>query len=300
MIKRALYSLLLVAMLSLVGCRDRAQVIPDDTLADIFHDAFVVNAYVGESRINIDSLQVYEPIFNRYGYTADDVVHTVGNFSRRKSVRLGSIVESAIAKLETESKRYDKQVAILDTIRNVAIRTSKRTIYSDSLIVAKSRADSTKLRIEVTPAPRGEYSILFSYSCGDDLEKFPRSTEIYFADEDGHHKNRVSFSLRDKGLINRTLISKDNSRKLVLNIGKYTDLSKAESTGGKKLPPKTQNLEVRNLKIFRKLNESDAVDSLFERYVNIKVFVDGFLIKKDSVALSTDATGVSASTTSNN
>ena len=300
MIKRALYSLLFVAMLSLAGCRDRAQIIPDDTLADIFHDAFVVNAYVGEKRINIDSLHVYEPIFNRYGYTADDVVHTVGNFSRRKSVRLGSIVESAISKLEVESKLYDKQVAILDTIRNVAIRTSKRTIYSDSLIVAKSRADSTKLYIEVAPAPRGEYTILFGYSCEDDLEKFPRTTEIYFADDNGHHKSRVSFSLRDKGLINRTIISKDDSRKLVLNIGKYTDLSKAESSGGKKLPPKSQNLEVRNLKVIRKLYESDAVDSLFEHYVNIKVFVDGFLIKKDSVALSADATGVSASTSNNN
>ena len=300
MIKRALYSLLFVAMLSLAGCRDRAQIIPDDTLADIFHDAFVVNAYVGEKRINIDSLHVYEPIFNRYGYTADDVVHTVGNFSRRKSVRLGSIVESAISKLEVESKLYDKQVAILDTIRNVAIRTSKRTIYSDSLIVAKSRADSTKLYIEVAPAPRGEYTILFGYSCEDDLEKFPRTTEIYFADDNGHHKSRVSFSLRDKGLINRTIISKDDSRKLVLNIGKYTDLSKAESSGGKKLPPKSQNLEVRNLKVIRKLHESDAVDSLFEHYVNIKVFVDGFLIKKDSVALSADATGVSASTSNNN
>ena len=111
----------------MTSCREKA-IIPDDTLADIFHDAFIVNSYIGEERINLDSLHVYEPIFQRYGYTAADVVHTVGNFSRRKSVRLGSIVEAAIAKLEKEGRELEKKVVILDTIRNVAIRTFKRTI----------------------------------------------------------------------------------------------------------------------------------------------------------------------------
>ena len=69
MIKRVVSILLLVAMLGITGCR-KSTVIPDDTLADIFHDAFVVNAYIGEERINLDSLQIYEPIFARYGYTA--------------------------------------------------------------------------------------------------------------------------------------------------------------------------------------------------------------------------------------
>ena len=297
MMKRALYLLLLVAMTALTGCREK-KIIPDDTLADIFHDAFVVNSYIGEKRINIDSLQLYESIFQRYGYTVDDVTHTIGNFSRRKSVRLGSIVEKAISKLEKEGKVYEKQVVILDTIRNVAIRTSKRTIYSDSLIVAKNRADSTKLHIEVSPAPRGEYILLYSYTCGDDLEKYSRSTEFYFADENGVPRNRISFALRDKGSVNRTVVAKDNNHKMVLNIGKYAKVNPKD--GKPQKPPKSQNIEVRDLKIIHKLNEDDAVDSLFARYVDIKIFADGFLIKKDSVALSTDAAGASTPTPSNN
>ena len=295
--KRVLYLLLLVAMTAMTSCRDK-KIIPDDTLANIFHDAFVVNSYIGEKHINIDSLQIYESIFQRYGYSVDDVTHTIGNFSRRKSVRLGSIVEKAISTLEKEGKIYEKQVVILDTIRSVAIRTSKRTIYSDSLIVAKNRADSTKLRIEVSPAPRGEYILLYSYTCGDDLETYPRSTEFFFTDENGIPRNRISFALREKGSVNRTVVAKDNNHKMVLNIGKYTKTTTKD--GKPQKLPKSQNLEVRDLRIIHKLTADDAVDSLFTRYVDIKIFADGFLIKKDSVALSTDTTGVPASTSSNN
>ena len=292
--KRALYSLLLVAMFTAMGCREN-KIIPDKTLADIFHDAFVVNAYIGEKHIDLDSLRIYEPIFQRYGYTAEDVVHTVGNFSRRKSVRLGSIVEQAIKKLETESKEIGKKVTILDTIRNVAVRSFKREIYTDTLIVAKNRADSTKLCIEITPAPRGEYNIFYTYTCKDDLEKYHRTSELYFIDENGYQRNRVTFSMRDRGTVNRTIVAKENNHKMVLKIGKYSNLNKKEGI----TLPKTQDVEVKGLKIIHKLDEEDAVDSLFGRYVDIKIFADGFLIKKDSLALSADTAGVSASTTSN-
>ena len=305
--KRVIYALLVAVMLCTVGCRKK-NIIPDNVLAEIFHDAFVVNAYIGEEHINLDSLQVYEPIFARYGYTAKDVVYTVGNFSRRKSARLGTVVESAISRLERENKEYAKKVVVLDTIRNVALRSFDRVIYHDTLISAKKRADSTALYIEITPAPRGEYTIAYSYTCEDDLEKYPRAAEYYFMDENGFPKNRTTVTLRNTGIVNRTLVAKENNRNLVLKLGKYTDLNKANNRVENKLenrfnnkrkkrknnrPPKKQNLEIRNLRVSYKLNEKDAVDSLFKRYVDIKIFADGFLIKKDSIALSPDTTRVS-------
>ncbi len=293
-------------MLGVTSCAKK-NIIPDSTLAEIFHDAFVVNAYIGEEHINLDSLQVYEPVFNRYGYTAKDVVYTVGNFSRRKSARLGTVVEQAISRLERESKVYEKKVVILDTIKNVAVRTFTRNLYVDTLISAKKRADSTALRIEITPAPQGEYTITYGYKCEDDLEKYPRSAEFYFTDDNGYQKSRTMVSLRKTGMVNRTLIARDDSRNLVLNLGKYTDLSKAEQNTpkrgkkgkkrGKPLPPKKQDLEIRNLRVRYKPKEASAVDSLFARYVDIKIFADGFLIKKDSLALSADTTRVSTPTT---
>lgn len=309
MIKRVLSILIVAVMLGAVGC-SKKNIIPDNILAEIFHDAFVVNAYIGEERIDLDSLQVYEPIFNRYGYTAKDVVYTVGNFSRRKSARLGTVVEQAISRLEKESKVYAKKVVILDTIRNVAVRTLTRTVYSDTLIKATKRADSTALYIEISPVQRGEYTISYSYNSEDDLDKYPRKAEFYFSDEYGCRSGFASVSLREKGMVNRSLVSKNDNRKLVLNLGKYTNLDNQKTTNsnsGKKgrkskkaLPPKKQDLEIRNLKVIYKQNEDSAIDSLFERHVNIKIFADGFLIKTDSLTLSPDSTRVSAAPVADN
>ena len=277
---------------SIVGCAKK-NVIPDDTLAKIFHDAFVVNAYVDEMRMDVDSLHLYEPIFNKYGYTAKDVIYTVGNFSRRKSSRLGTVVEQAISRLEKESKEYAKKVVILDTIRNVAVRSYTRVIYKDSLISARKRADSTRLHIEISPILQGEYSISYSYKSSDDMDKYPRNSEYYFIDENGHRNSFTSHSLRNNGIINRTLISRTNNRKLVVDLGKYNLPMVGKKKNKQARPPKKQDLDIRAFKVVYKPNEEAAIDSLFERYVNVKIFADGFLIKTDSLALSADSTRVS-------
>ena len=296
--RKSLYILLLMVVFAISGCAKK-NVIPDDTLAKIFHDAFVVNAYVDEMRMDIDSLHIYEPIFNRYGYTAKDVIYTVGNFSRRKSSRLGSVVEQAISRLEKESKEYAKKVIILDTIRNVAVRTYSRTIYKDSLIKVTKRADSTRLHIEISPILPGEYSISYKYKCEEDMEKYPRNSEYYFLDENGHRNSFTAHSLRNNGIISRTLVSRTDNRKLVLDLGKYNLPMVGKKKNKRARPPKKQNLEIGNLKVLYKPNDEAAIDSLFERYVNIKIFADGFLLKTDSLALSADSTRVSTSSSRN-
>jgi hypothetical protein len=277
---------------SIVGCAKK-NVIPDDTLAKIFHDAFVVNAYVDEMRMDVDSLHLYEPIFNKYGYTAKDVFYTVGNFSRRKSSRLGTVVERAISRLEKESKLYAKKVVIPDTIRNVAVRSYTRVVHKDTLISASKRDDSTRLHIEISPILKGEYSISYSYKCGDDLDKYPRNSEYYFIDENGHRNSFTSHTLRSNGIINRTLVSRTENRKLVMDLGKYNLPMVGKKKNKRARPPKKQELDIRALKVVYKPNEEAAIDSLFERYVNVKIFADGFLIKTDSLALSADSTRVS-------
>jgi hypothetical protein len=259
--------------------------------------------------MNLDSLHIYEPIFNHYGYTAKDVRYTVGNFSRRKSARLGTVVESAISRLEKESKEYARKVVTLDTIRNVAVREFTHLVYHDTLIVAKKRADSTALRIEISPIQVGEYVISFSYKCEDDLEKYPRLAEFFLHDDNGYRNGSASVSLRKQGIVNRTIVARGENRKLVMNLGKYIKPSndndepttkRSRKKRKKWSPPKEQNLEIRNLRVVYKPKEEAAIDSLFTRYVDIKIFADGFLIKKDSVALSADSTRVSTAPAPNN
>ena len=312
MIKRILSAIIAIVMaVSITGCQKK-RVIPDDTLANIFHDAFVVNAYVGEERINLDSLQIYEPIFEQYGYTAKDVVYTVGNFSRRKSARLGSVVEQAIARLERENKYHAQKIVILDTIQNVAVRTFTRTVYKDSLIKAVKRADSTLLRVEISPICQGEYTISYKYKCDGDIKKHPRKAEFYFKDDEGFRSGYASFSLNQMGDIKRTLVARRAEDKLVLNLGEIDGRGQEKSAREKQYEKRKKSKEklpkgltgkpaitIMNLQVHYTPKTESAIDSLFARYVDVKIFADEFLAKKDSLALSADSTRVSTTTARN-
>ena len=305
MIKRIMSALIAVVVaVSITGCNKKS-VIPDDTLANIFHDAFVVNAYIGEEHLNLDSLKIYEPIFERYGYTAEDVVYTVGNFSRRKSARLGSVVERAIARLENENKYYSQQVVILDTIQNVAVRTYTRTVYQDSLIKVTKRADSIRLQLEISPISQGEYTITYNYKCDGDIKRYPRKAEFYFKDEDGFRNGYTSLSLNSFGKVNRTIVARSNKDcKLVIDLAKAEKVQNENRKGKQKKDKKKgegnrYSVTIRDLKIAYKPKVVCAIDSLFSHYVDIKIFADEFLSKKDSLSLSADTTRVSTSTARN-
>ena len=121
--KRLIYILVSGLLLACSGYK----IIPDEQLALIFHDAFLSNAYMQHRGMRPDSLNLYEPIFAKYGYTTADVQYTIGNFSKRKSARLSDVVEQAIKLLETEAEHLDREVSILDTIDNVARSAARST-----------------------------------------------------------------------------------------------------------------------------------------------------------------------------
>lgn len=118
--KRLIRLFCLIAAATALGSCARDKVIPDEELARIFRDAYLINAYVSDRGVKLDSLELYEPVFSRYGYTAEDVRYTIGNFSRRKSAKLSDVVEQSIRLLEEESAYYKYEVGVLDTIDNVA------------------------------------------------------------------------------------------------------------------------------------------------------------------------------------
>lgn len=173
-IKRYITALVVVMAIALSGGCSRKVTLSDKELAQIFHDAFLANAYTSKEGIRLDSLKLYEPIFQRYGYTTEDVQHSIGSFSTRKSARLSDVVERAITMLEAEGKILDREVAILDTINNIAKRRATRVIHSDSLITFNSLADSTKMTFTIEDPTPGRYTVSFTYFI-DSLDKGRKS-----------------------------------------------------------------------------------------------------------------------------
>lgn len=278
-----------LTLLCIVSCA-RKKEIDDQTLAKIFSEAYISNAYLGINYFNIDSVQIYEPILERYGYTPEDLRYTIGNFSRRKSAQLGRVLKDAEEQIKVFADIYEKEVVILDTIKNVAVRSMQRVVYKDSLISVKKLADTSKLKLVVEPLQPGIYSIRYRYTC--EREKFKekgKSKElslrgaINIETNNGIHKNNYSYNLRDEENIRRTITTDTASKRLVITFAKTADQSKKM---------KKPNVTVTDLVIKYTPEENLAIDSLFKRYIDIKIFDDVFFPAKDSLTLSADSTRV--------
>lgn len=253
-------------LLVLVGSCSRHKIIPDEELAQIFHDAFLTNAYMNTQSGRIDSLNLYEPIFARYGYTMEDVHYTIGNFSKRKSARLGDVVERAIQLLDEEGKYYDREVAILDTVDNVAKRTFTRTVFSDSLIRVRSLRDTAKLHIRIEDLKPGEYRVSLKYLIDSLDENRNMKGEVWIDRRDSTRANLFNIYLRRDRMENftRTLTADSASRRLHLNLALFD---------GK---PKRPSITLRDVEILWVPESESAVDSLFEQQLNLRIFADDF------------------------
>lgn len=271
MMKRSLLFVLLLA----VACSQH-KVIPDDKLAMIFRDAFLSNAYISDQGIGDDSLRIYEPIFERYGYTVEDVGYTISNFSKRKSARLSDVVEAAIGMLDREGTYYEREVAVLDTIANASRRAFTRTIYADTLIRVQRLRDTSRLRIVLDSLREGDYRISARYLVDSLDQNKPLRAAVWTERSDGARRNAYSFILRrDKEeTFTRTVAADSSMRKLVVN---FADFARER---------KRPSVTVRDLKIDYTPPPAVAVDSFYRQQLAIRIFADDFFrdaLPKDSL-----------------
>lgn len=259
-----LAALLLLGLMA--GACVRHKIISDEELAHIFHDAFLTNAYVSTERLSLDSLNIYEPIFARYGYTTEDVQYTIGNFSKRKSARLGDVVEEAIRMLEEEGLRYEHEVAVLDTIDNVARRTFTRTVLADSLVRVRSLRDTARLHIRLDSLLPGEYNLTVNYLV-DSLDRNPGLRgSAWLIRTDGSRTSSYSFTMRrnKEERFTRRYTADSTTRELHLNLFLPRE-------GAKRPSVTLRDLEIRYTPPTRQ-----AVESLYLRQLDIRIFADEF------------------------
>ena len=291
--KRLILSLTLVLLL--VGCARRKE-IDDKTLAQIFRDAYLTNAYLGVDYMELDSIQIYEPILESYGFTPEDLRYTIGNFSRRKSAQLGRVLKDAEEQISKMATIYDKKVVILDTIKNVAVRRMKRTVYTDSLRVIKKMSDSTKLNLVVENLQPGMYSIRYKYIYKESTQKSNKKSSkvspidrtmrgvLYVETHSESHRNNYSYNLRAEENIRRTLTTDTSASRLVITFAKPADA---------RHKPRKIDLEVSDIEIIYTPDDNLAIDSLFKKYIDIKIFDDIFFTNPtDSLALPADTTRI--------
>lgn len=257
-------ALALLALLA--GACSHHRIIPDEKLAQIFHDAFLTNAYVGTQGVGTDSLRLYEPIFERYGYTTDDVHYTIGNFSKRKSARLGDIVERAIAQLEKEGKVYNRRVAVLDTIDRVGLRTFRRTVRADSLLHVGALRDTARLDL-TCPVEPGRYDLALSY-CVDSLDANTEGLRyaLWLETRDGRRTDLATAALRRNRTerLTRTFTADSTHERLRIRLLDFAGT------------PRRPSVTVTDLRIDYTPPTREAVERLYEQQLDIRIFADEF------------------------
>ena len=251
-------------ILSCMACSHRPKVVPDDVLKDIFHDAYIANAYIDEANINVDSTHVYEPIFERYGYTMEDFHYTIMTFTERKSAMLSNLMYEVNVRINEESKIEARKMIVLDTIDNIAKREYTRTVYSDSLIRVKRMRDTSKLRITISDLVPAEYTISFTYLIDTLDENRNSRVEAYLLTQDS------SQLMRHTMMLSRYRESKYTRKFKTDTIHKklYIDMFYHPRNEESKLP----DITIKDFNIVRVLPTEQSVDSLYLNQLNLRMF----------------------------
>lgn len=133
--KRLLH--IVLVLLAVVACQ-RTRVIPKDTLVDIYTDMFLADQMVREENIpraRMDTLLLYEAVFQKYGYNTDDYLNSV-RFYLKDPERFAKVFENVAKLLEGEVDALDK---IIDHQNWVANQMGVKRPQLDSILAPFSK-----------------------------------------------------------------------------------------------------------------------------------------------------------------
>ena len=210
-------------VVAMASC-SRTTIIPDKDLERITREMFLVNAYANSEKVKTDSLDIYTPILERYGYTQDDFFNTLANFQKRKSARLGDVIEAAIASLERLADGYEQKLRDLKYIDSLAKAQCSEEVFFVDKIVARKFRDTTKLQLTIPIHDSGEYILSYYYYI-DSLDKNTRlqsNLEIYTKEGIRSYLSRPNLTREDTIFYSTTLRPKKGAEELRLTLADYT------------------------------------------------------------------------------
>ena len=133
--KRILHIVLvLVAVAACQGPR----VIPKSTLTDIYEEMFITDQQVRERNIprnQMDTMLVYEAIFNKYGYNTDDYLYSVRHYLKDPE-RFAKVFEEVAKRLEKEVDALDR---LMDYEKELEDKRSQKYPLLDSMLASFSK-----------------------------------------------------------------------------------------------------------------------------------------------------------------
>ncbi len=108
----ALLLFFLCPVTCMVSCM-REKYIPEETMSDIYYEMYITDQLIRKDRKKkkeSDTLLVYEPIFERFGYTSDDYRKSVNHYLLEPE-KFEKIFRKTQAKLELRKKQLEDIIA---------------------------------------------------------------------------------------------------------------------------------------------------------------------------------------------
>ena len=116
-----LYVMLAVAFM-LVSCSGRdGKVIPRSVMTKIYADMFIADQLINADRVArnmADTSFVYEPIFEKYGYTSDDYRASMAYYINDPD-RFARILRESAVLIEKDIKELKKEKARLESLEKI-------------------------------------------------------------------------------------------------------------------------------------------------------------------------------------
>ena len=128
---------IVLVLVAAVACQ-RTRIIPKDTLEDIYLDMFLADQMVREENIprtQMDTMLLYEAVFEKYGYDTDDYLNSV-RFYLKDPERFAKVFENVAKRLEGEVDALDK---IIDHQNWVASQMGAKRPQLDSILAPFSK-----------------------------------------------------------------------------------------------------------------------------------------------------------------
>ena len=189
-------AVLLGLAFALTACGPRE--ISDKKMQAIIHDVFMVNAYqslYNGGKIDLDSVDLYRPILESYGYDAEDFRYTLDRWALKKSSRLSQLIDDATADIQSEHEYYVSRQRMRDRVDTLILDYNRDTVYHriDSLSVRRLR-DKDSLTLTL-PMPPGDYRIRYRYYFDSEERDAYANMRYYQQDDKGENVTTGSRSL---------------------------------------------------------------------------------------------------------
>jgi hypothetical protein len=140
--------------MTFVSC-SKQKIIPEKTLTEIIYRMYISDAVLNRDIYipHKDSVRIYEPIIEKFGYSLDDLRITFLKYTTENG-KLQAILKEVSQKIETEKNIYKIPARIEKLSENMNVGVDSISLVSKTL---------TKHNIEIRLSEQGVYDVSASY-----------------------------------------------------------------------------------------------------------------------------------------